>query len=144
MSVLYIDLKSAYNTVDRKKLFEVIRLRNILEPAELSFLEALYNSIYYKSSQPTEKHFLLNGLPQGSILSPLLFNIYMDEVIQDALSTFSKYLFKKIYADDMVVITKSKHLNEFMTAIRSAFTRYSLIFNQKKSQIQLIRDKRQE
>ena len=34
MSILYVDLKSAYNTINRKKLFEIIRRKNILNDQE--------------------------------------------------------------------------------------------------------------
>ena len=39
MSVVYIDLKSAYNTINRKKLFEIIENKKILEKSEIKFLE---------------------------------------------------------------------------------------------------------
>ncbi len=38
MSVLYIDLKSAYNTIQRKKLFEIVRNKKILNELETEFL----------------------------------------------------------------------------------------------------------
>ena len=138
MCVFFIDLKSAYNTVDRKKLFNIIRAQNFLSLEESIFLEKLYNSIYYKSSSGT-KHFLKNGVPQGSILSPLLFNIYMDKVIADVISKCNFTLFKKIYADDLVILLKLKHLRSFITIIREMFEKYNLIFNNSKSQIMIIR-----
>ena len=38
MCVFYIDLKSAYNTVDRLKLFDIIRDKQILTTEESRFL----------------------------------------------------------------------------------------------------------
>ena len=49
MSVVYIDLKSAYNTIDRKKLFNIIRKKEILNEQETDFLEMLNNNIYFET-----------------------------------------------------------------------------------------------
>ena len=38
MCVFYIDIKSAYNTVNRVQLFEIIRTKSILTPDESIFL----------------------------------------------------------------------------------------------------------
>ena len=38
MLVLYIDLKSAYNTLNRKILFDLILKKNILSEQEANFL----------------------------------------------------------------------------------------------------------
>ena len=38
MSIIYIDLKSAYNTILRQELFEMILKKNILTGAETRFL----------------------------------------------------------------------------------------------------------
>lgn len=72
---------------------------------------------------------------------PLLFNIYMDEVIKDILHTFKEHIFKKIYADDLVIIVAELHLNHFIETAVASFTKYGLIFNQKKSQIFELRKK---
>lgn len=50
------------------------------------------------------------GLPQGSILSPVLFNVYLEEAI---MSSFKLNEVRKrgdllAFADDMLVMTNSK------------------------------------
>ena len=49
MAALFVDLKSAYNTVNRKTLFSFIRKEEILNQSESVFLENLYDSIYLKT-----------------------------------------------------------------------------------------------
>ena len=49
MAALFVDLKSAYNTVNRKTLFSFIQKEEILNQSESVFLENLYDSIYLKT-----------------------------------------------------------------------------------------------
>ena len=105
-------LKSAYNTVNRKTLFSFIQKDVILNQSESVFLENLYDSIYLKT-EDNRKHYFPKGVPQGATLSPLFFNIKMDNVLKTLVSGFSDIskIYKKAYADDVVFILKQKHLN---------------------------------
>ena len=54
-----------------------------------------------------------NGLLQGSLLSPILFNIYINDLIKDL-----DYIVFEIlaYADDLCVLCQDK--NELLNAIK--------------------------
>ena len=43
---IFVDFKSAYNSVNRKLLFEIAREKNVLSPDELNFIERLYTKLY--------------------------------------------------------------------------------------------------
>lgn len=74
---LFIDFKSAYNTINRKLLYKILREKQILEEDEVLFLEALHSNLFFKGID--KKFRFKNGVHQGSPISPALFNIYLEE-----------------------------------------------------------------
>lgn len=71
--------------MNRKKVFEIIRRKynDIIKEEECDFLEWLYNNIsIYDPVVKRDVHWD-SGVHQGSMLSPFIFNIYMDEVMEE-------------------------------------------------------------
>jgi hypothetical protein len=56
---LFIDYKSAYNTINKDKLYQILEERNILDPEEIQFLRELYRHLYFECKG--EKFYLMNG-----------------------------------------------------------------------------------
>lgn len=94
--ILDLDIKSFFDTVDHNIMLEIL-MRNIDDEAVLAAIKA-----YLKTKVVYGRHIYRKyvGLSQGSPLSPLLANIYLNE--------FDTYLVDKRlrflrYADDAVV-----------------------------------------
>ena len=81
--VCFIDLKAAYDWINRDMLFKVLEIR-IKSPILVSILKLFYTgtTAAIKGSKVFFKTF--TGCRQGGLESPVLFNIYMDFVLRCA------------------------------------------------------------
>ncbi|KAM3842681.1 uncharacterized protein ACN63O_022149 [Diretmus argenteus] len=98
--VVYLDLTAAYDTVWHRGLHLKL-LRTIPDRHMVKFImETLSNRSFIlqtSSGQCSRLRRLRNGVPQGSVLSPMLFNIYIHD-LPDTSST------KYGYADDLAIM----------------------------------------
>jgi hypothetical protein len=114
----FIDFKKAYDTVNRQKLLDTLYSMGIGSKFADN-IKAIYNTVQYtikvkgKVMDPITSNL---GLKQGCPLSPLLFNLYINDI--------AKYLHKSskepnitlqgteithfLYADDLVIISPTK------------------------------------
>ncbi|KAG0437489.1 Retrovirus-related Pol polyprotein from type-2 retrotransposable element R2DM [Dictyocoela muelleri] len=63
----------------------------------------MYSILIKKSPQSWYK--LLIGLPQGSIISPILFNVFIDDLIEFIPLNLKKNVL--LYADDILIFTRT-------------------------------------
>ena len=98
--VVLLDLTAAYDTVWLRRLHLKL-LQTILDRYMVGFImEMLSNrsfTLHTSDGQHSRLRKLKNGVPQGSVLAPMLFNIY----IHDIPDTQSK---KYGYADDLAIM----------------------------------------
>ena len=95
--VLFLDLKTAFDTVDHQLLLtklEYIGIRGHAFELFKSYLESRFQ-IVFTNGVLSDKAILRCGVPQGSILGPLLFLIYIND-----LTTIADYATVRMYADD--------------------------------------------
>ena len=86
---VFIDIKAAYDHVPRAKLLQILGHHGVPQGL-LDLLNAMYSRSSFRVRHGTDtssKRYIAKGLPQGSLLSPLLFNLFMqgllDEYIQE-------------------------------------------------------------
>ena len=72
--MLFIDFKNAYCMVDRTRLYEILSKKEILNHKEISLLKFIHSNLVVKLGE--ESCRTLRSVPQGSSLSPFLFNIF--------------------------------------------------------------------
>jgi len=135
--IVDMDIEKFFDTVDHKKLMELLRER-IADPSILRligrFLKAgvMEEGKYYQVDR---------GTPQGGILSPILSNIYLhycldlwfEKVVKKQMRGFCQLI---RYADDFVVgFQKAREARAFERSLRERLGKFGLKVSEEKSRI---------
>ena len=106
---VYLDLKKAFDTVDHKILIKKLSAYgirgNILNWFE-SYLSDRQQFVFMNGIKSSTKKVTC-GVPQGSVLGPLLFILYIND-----LSSASELLYPILFADDTSVFIEGDNLEE--------------------------------
>ena len=108
-AVVFLDLKKGFDTVDHEiLLFKVrsFRIRGLALRLFRSYLEGRTQTCQIDCSKSTPK-FLKCGVPQDTILEPLLFLLYINDLPQ--CLNFSH---PRMYADDTSITCAGKDIND--------------------------------
>ena len=97
VDVIYCDFKKAFDTVPHKRLVNVLKYHSIQDPV-LSWIEAFLKDRKQRvliNGAPSTWHDVISGIPQGSVLGPVLYVAYIN-TLADAVTDSEVYMF----ADD--------------------------------------------
>jgi len=125
MAVLF-DWSNAYGNVVHNKLLEILINLDFPYPF-ISFIKSFLTDRYFYvqvNQSRSEQCPITRGLPQGAILSPLLFNLYVSE-FQVSHASFG------LYADDLIIWKSGRDISLLQSLIQqdiSLVQRFSLAF----------------
>ena len=121
-SVVFLDIRNAFDTVDHKILLNKLSYYGI-EEDELSFFKSyLSDRTQCRSINEIKSKFrtIWCGVPQRSILRPLLFIIYMNDLPNNVEVTKIK-----MYADDTNLTKQITSLSNIKEELIPKFERSS-------------------
>lgn len=124
VAAIFCDLSKAFDTCNHDILLKMLEKKGI-QGIELAWFKSYlterkqYVSLDAHDSLPA---LIKLGVPQGSVLGPLLFIIYMDELPRSIETPV--YLF----ADDTVLLACDDNLNNLITKINHEFKKLCLYF----------------
>lgn len=133
----FLDMTKAFDVVNHSKLLSKLELYGIRGKAldwiksylvnrkqctEIAQLSKVKNGLI-KQSYRSQYQFTRTGVPQGSVLGPLLFLIYINDLPQ---STTQKCI---MYADDTTLIVQSDENNSYENTINSALKDINIWMN---------------
>ena len=136
-AIVEIDIQKYFNTIPHGPLFEFLE-KKISDSRFLRLIKTLVRAPTLQDGVVVKSE---KGSPQGSILSPVLSNIFLHHVVDEWFDELSRTHFKsKVceirYADDIVFVFHDDiEAEKFYRVLPKRLQKYGIELNEEKSQI---------
>ncbi len=141
----FIDFRKAFDRVWHKALFLIMRKCNISSTIT-NTLKSLYEhakNLVLVGDKPSKWFLSKVGVRQGCVLSPYLFNVFLEFIMTEALESFignvkigGRTISNLRFADDIDLIADSEEeLRELTEKLDQAATKYGMEISPDKSKI---------
>lgn len=141
----FLDVQKCFDTISHNILRAKLGWYGISDKELNWFINYLQNRSQIVSSQGrVSKKFQLNiGVPQGSVIGPMLFMLYVNDLNQNINTGACN-----MYADDTVLYCTGKTITELQTNVQCSlnkvanwFTDNQLVINQSKTEVMVVKSK---
>lgn len=128
-----LDISGFFDTIDHEKMMAILCGRTDKRHVLLYCRRWLQAQVWKRDGRLADR---AEGTPQGGVISPLLANIFLDEVFDRWMAaTYPEYPFER-YADDIVVHARSEgEAMELRDRIRQRLSDYGLRVNEEKTRV---------
>ena len=142
--VAFIDFRKAYDSIDRSLLW--LKLEDLgIGGNILTVIKSMYQDVKYcvrLNGIDTEWFKVMNGLKQGCMLSPLLFNLFINDLVE-AINSLGvgvdigqEKVSVLLYADDLVLLAETEaDLQKLLDTLSNWCTRNHIRVNEDKSNV---------
>jgi predicted DNA-binding ArsR family transcriptional regulator len=142
---IFCDLTKTFDCVNHELLIQKLMMNGVNGPM-LKWLESYLNSRMQRVVLHSGNANMINsewktvkfGVPQGSVLGPMLFNVYIND-FPGSLKNIARIV---LYADDRTtlvtsndLVTLNEKLNRVMNIVSSWFRNNSLVLNLSKTHL---------
>lgn len=120
---IFLDLSNAFNAVITDKLINI--MQNYYFPGELSSWVSQFlknRKIIFNTKSGKIEKFVSNGLPQGDVLSPTLFNIYTSNLHNNEDTEVVLVQF----ADDFGIIVRARNIENLNSRMQTVVDNFCL------------------
>ena len=120
---IFLDLKKAFDTVYDRILLNKLYAYGIRDNVHdwfRSYLTDRTQFVIYDRERPDSKQIKCS-VPQGSILGPILFIIYMNDIMNA-----SNILYTILYADDTCAVLSGNDLSDFIKLLHTELCKLSI------------------
>ena len=107
---VFLDLKKAFDTIDHKVLIHKLEHYGFRGVVSKWFASYLSNRKQYTcvNGENSELDVITTGVPQGSVLGPLLFTIYVNDM------QHASNLQPRLFADDTNIFTADSNIDHLI------------------------------
>jgi group II intron reverse transcriptase/maturase len=137
-AVIDIDLKSFFNSIPHDKLIDLIKI-TIMQPDFIHLIVKIMRTPYLDDKGKAVDNLV--GVPQGSIVSPVLANIFLHYVIDvwmdehERSGVYGKCSMTR-YADDAIFVFENMdYAEKFMMALKERLLKFGIELNVNKTKM---------
>ena len=136
-----LDCQKAFDTVEHIKIFKKLRDRIPIIFVRIMLVIYIGQRCFVRWNGASSAEFSVkNGVRQGAVLSPLLFSIYVNELIQKLRDSGmgcwvgAKFMGIFAYADDLIILAPRREALQQMIRISESYmTDHKIFFSTKKT-----------